>query len=74
MFGLKLRDIRTSKGWTRQKLAAESGLCPDHIARWEDNTQVPSWDAMLNLCLALDVECAAFGGFDIVCWQGGSAA
>lgn len=70
MFGTKLHEIRTTKGWSLRRLAAEADLCPTRISDWESNRRVPSWDAMLNLCLALDVDCAAFAGFDTICSQG----
>jgi transcriptional regulator with XRE-family HTH domain len=50
---LSLKDARHRKGWTLQRLAAESGVNKSTVLRLERGDNVPSYDTVLKLESAL---------------------
>lgn len=61
-FGEQLRRLRESQGLTQQQLAAMSGRPQQSIGRWEQGKQVPGFDAVQAVCLALGVRTTEFDG------------
>lgn len=51
---VRVRDLRESRGWTREKLAARSGVSYPTLARLEGG-QTPSLHSLVLLADALNV-------------------
>lgn len=49
MFGEKLKEIRTKRGWTQKQLAEKIGRPENTIARYEINRRTPSYEVLLDL-------------------------
>ena len=63
-FADKLREIRESKGVSRQDLADRLERSLQTIILWERGDRVPTFGTMLQLCKALGVRCTVFEGCD----------
>ncbi|WP_294124222.1 helix-turn-helix transcriptional regulator [Sphingomonas sp.] len=63
-FADKLRELRESKGITRQALADTMELSLPTIISWERGDRVPTFGTVLQLCKALGVRCTIFEGCD----------
>ena len=50
MFGDKLKDIRSKRGYTQQKLADELSITSRTIAFWEANERTPSLEYLSRIC------------------------
>ena len=48
-FGVILRRLRVSRGWTLQKLATRSGMTPQYVSIVEQGGNVPSLSTVLEL-------------------------
>ena len=59
-FGQKLRELRESRGLSREQLATESGYSLRGIEQWERGEREPSAIALAKLSAALGVSCAEF--------------
>ena len=53
MTGEQIREWRTRRGWTQDRLAAELGVAHDTVSRWENGAQEPSRMAVSLLVLRL---------------------
>jgi transcriptional regulator with XRE-family HTH domain len=53
-FGKKIRDLRLTKGWTQEELAAHTGLHPTYIGGVERGERNLGFDNILKLARALD--------------------
>jgi DNA-binding XRE family transcriptional regulator/methylmalonyl-CoA mutase cobalamin-binding subunit len=53
--GTRVQELRASRGWTQQQLAAEAGLDRTYISGLERGKQNPTIGALLRLARALDV-------------------
>jgi transcriptional regulator with XRE-family HTH domain len=62
LFGERLREVRTAKGLSQKKLAADAETHQQSIARWETGERIPGFDDILVLCGALGVKCTTFEG------------
>lgn len=60
MFAGRLRELRAAAGMSQTELADRAGMTKDGIAHLEQGRRAPSWETILALCAALDVECTAF--------------
>jgi transcriptional regulator with XRE-family HTH domain len=54
-FGKLLRELRKAKGWTRYRLAKESGLTQEGLRRLEKRNADPKLSTLLKLAAALGV-------------------
>lgn len=54
-FGLRLRQIRTQRGYSQDRLAELAGLSTDGISNLERGLSVPGLDTVETLRAALDV-------------------
>jgi transcriptional regulator with XRE-family HTH domain len=54
-FGKLLRELRKAKGWTRYRLAKESGLTQEGLRRLEKRNADPKLSTLLKLASALEV-------------------
>lgn len=61
-FGEQLRKLRESQCMTQQQLAAASGRPQQSIGRWEKGQQIPGFDAVQAVCVALGVRTTEFDG------------
>jgi transcriptional regulator with XRE-family HTH domain len=59
-FAGRLRELRERAGWTQQQIADASGLTLNGVAQIERGVRSPSWEVVVALCEALDVECCEF--------------
>ncbi|ATY85922.1 hypothetical protein CVV65_14150 [Kyrpidia spormannii] len=60
-FGVKLKQLRTERGWTLEQLSARSGLSISHISSLERGTRMkPSFQVAVRLARALEVPLATF--------------
>lgn len=61
--GVRLRDLRTGRGWTQDELARRAGLSKSYLSRIEDGDRQPSLASLLSLAQAFDVALASL--FDV---------
>jgi transcriptional regulator with XRE-family HTH domain len=61
-FGLRLRELRVSKGWTQDELARAAGTTVRNISRLETGAQEATWPTVLKLAEVFGVSCEAFCG------------
>lgn len=54
-FGLKLKQIRTSRGLTQQRLADKLGITKSTISAYENSSKYPSLEILYNLAIVLNV-------------------
>ncbi|HEY1191893.1 MAG TPA: helix-turn-helix transcriptional regulator [Gemmata sp.] len=60
-FGPRLRELRDKAGLTQAALAKAIGMSQARIAEYEGPKAFrPSWETVLRLCFALDIEPQAF--------------
>lgn len=71
-FGEQLRRLRESQGLTQQQLASLSGRPQQSIGRWEKGQQVPGFDAVQAVCVALGVRTTEFDGCEFGPVAGGA--
>lgn len=56
LLGRKVSELRNKRGFTQEKLAELAGYSTNHIAKFELARTKPSYDLLLKISLALDVE------------------
>jgi transcriptional regulator with XRE-family HTH domain len=61
-FGARLKELRAQRGLTQAALGKLAGMAQSKIAEYESPTRryVPSWETVLRICAALDVEATTF--------------
>lgn len=60
-FGPRLRELRAKAGLTQAAMAKAIGVSQARIAEYESPKAFrPTWETVLRICLALDVEPSAF--------------
>jgi transcriptional regulator with XRE-family HTH domain len=55
LFGRRLRQLRTRKRWSREKLANETGLSPNFIYYLERGESAASFETLLKLSEAFEI-------------------
>ena len=50
-----IREARKSKGWTKYRLAVESGITTGHLHRIEAGQMAIRTDGLQKICTALDL-------------------
>lgn len=63
-FAEKLSELREAAGLSQAVLAKKAGLSQKAVSNWEQGERLPSWDAVLKICRALDVSCTEFEDCD----------
>lgn len=63
-FGLRLKELRLSKGITQEKLAAKLGLTKASISGYENNTAFPQIDILSRMALIFGVSTDYMLGID----------
>lgn len=58
--GEKIKSIRTSLGWTQEKLAEKAGLSRSTIINFESGKRIPRIDDLMKIAGALEVETTVF--------------
>ncbi len=53
--GTQIRDARTNKGWTLERLASESGLSPGFLSQVERGLSTLSIVSLSSICRALEL-------------------
>jgi len=56
MVGLRIKELRKSKGLSQEKLAEKVETSPNYLSRIERGTENPTLDMLIKLSNALDVE------------------
>lgn len=77
-----LRGLRTRRGWSQERLAAEVGAYPTMVGKWENGQHVPTVATIAALSRVLGTEPAVFTGtpmehaelLDLRLWSGLSRA
>jgi transcriptional regulator with XRE-family HTH domain len=64
-FGNRLKDLRSSRGWTQDELGERAGLNSKYAGEMERGERNPSLDVILRLARALDVDPAELVGDDL---------
>jgi transcriptional regulator with XRE-family HTH domain len=59
-FGLRLRELRESKGLTQAQLADAAGIRTSGVTKLEQGISEPHWPTVLSLAEALGVDCNEF--------------
>lgn len=55
IFGKKLKDLRTEKGFSQQKLGEILGFCNQTISFWENGSREPDLDTLLEIAHFFEV-------------------
>ena len=55
LLGRRIRSLRTAKGWTQEKLGAESGMSYKFLGEIERGQQNPSFDTLVKIASALQI-------------------
>jgi len=53
--GKRVRELRTARKWSQERLAEESNIHENHVRRIEAGTANPSYLVLLRIARALDV-------------------
>jgi transcriptional regulator with XRE-family HTH domain len=59
-FAGRLRELREAAGLTQEQLAVRAGMAWRTITHLEGGDRKPTWETVLALCLALQVEVGEF--------------
>ena len=54
MFGIKLRELRSSHGLTQIQLAKELGVSKQCVSNWENDNILPSIDMLIRIYVSCD--------------------
>ncbi len=63
LFGLRLKELRTVKKLSQEKLAQKAGISAKYMSRIEMGQQFPSFGILIKVANALDVEMKDFFEF-----------
>ena len=64
LIGKKIAEIRNKRGFTQEKLAEMVNYSTNHIAKLESASTNPSFDLLVNIAKALDVQVKDLFDFD----------
>lgn len=53
--GVRVRDLRTSRGWTLQQAAKQAGLARSTLSKIENGQMSPTYDALKKLAVGLEI-------------------
>lgn len=56
LFGLRIKHLRESKGWTQEYLAERMDISTNYLSSIERGKENPTFDMLINLSNALEVE------------------
>lgn len=59
-FAGRLRELREAQGLSRQELADKAGMKVGGIRDLEQGRRKPTWETVIAIAKALDVDCTAF--------------
>jgi transcriptional regulator with XRE-family HTH domain len=62
--GRRIRDLRTARGWSQERLASEIGAERRSVQRYETAAHTPTYADLLVLAHALDVTVAQLVDID----------
>lgn len=57
MFGIKLKELRSSHGLTQIQLAKELGVSKQCVSNWENDNILPSIDMLIRISQYFYVSC-----------------
>jgi len=63
LFGMRMRELRTSRKLSQEQLAEKVGISPKYMSRIETGSQFPSFGIITKLADALQVEVKDFFEF-----------
>jgi len=63
-FGDKLKQLRTTKGLSQEKLAKNLYITKSMISAYENSVRLPSYDVLTKIALFFNVSADFFFGFD----------
>lgn len=63
-FGLRLKSLRASYGFTQKQLAKKLNVSEVTVSRWESNYRLPEFISLLNLSILFDVTLDYIAGID----------
>ena len=63
-FGLRLKSLRASYGFTQKQLAKKLNVSEVTVSRWESNYRLPEFINLLNLSILFDVTLDYIAGID----------
>lgn len=63
LFGLRLKELRTVKKLSQEKLAQKAGISAKYMSRIEMGQHFPSFDILIKVANALNVEMKDFFEF-----------
>ena len=55
LFGLRLKSLRSKKGLTQQQLADKLGIVKASVSSYEQSSNYPSVEILIQLCRTLNV-------------------
>ena len=55
IFGKRLKELRTEKGFSQQKLGEILGFCNQTISFWESGSREPDLDTLLDIAHYFEV-------------------
>lgn len=56
IIGLRIKEIRKSKGLSQETLAEKAETSPNYLSRMERGTENPTLDMLIKLSTALEIE------------------
>ncbi len=64
LLGKQIANLRSKKGFTQEKLAELVNYSPNHISKLESARTNPSFELLVNIAKALDIELKELFNFD----------
>ena len=64
LLGKQIANLRSKKGLTQEKLAELVNYSPNHISKLESARTNPSFELLVNIAKALDIELKELFNFD----------
>lgn len=56
LFGARIKSLREDRGWTQEYLAGKMNISPNHLSSIERGRENPTFDTLVKLSDALNVE------------------
>ena len=64
MLGKRIADLRAKRGFTQEQLAEKLEYSPNHISKLESARTNPSFELLVNISKALNIEIKELFNFD----------